>query len=159
MKLMNSQKKIIIAIILITAFVFGVSFSTLYAQTNILGGTAYTCTLPIPLLIPTLSSLGVFVGSLVYYLMFSRMERVDKKIIKDANILLDILPPEEKEIIKKIVENKGSITQSKLSSIYGKVKTFRILESLKRRRIIEKESYGKTNKIKLNEKYKEILCS
>lgn len=159
MKPMNSQKKVIITIILITAFIFGVSFSTLYAQTNILGGTAYTCTLPIPILIPTFSSLGVFVGSLVYYLMFSRMERGEKKIIQDANILLDILPFEEKEIIKKIIEGKGNVLQSKLSSIYGKVKTFRILENLKKRGIIEKESYGKTNRIKLNEKYKKILCS
>jgi len=142
---------------LITGFIFAVSFSTLYAQTNIIEGTACACTLPIPILIPTFSSLGIMIGSFVYYAMFPKLMESEKKLAEDAQVILDMLQLDERNIIKKIIENKGQITQSKLSSLFGKVKTFRVLESLKRRGIIIKESYGKTNKIRLNEKFNEIL--
>jgi hypothetical protein len=155
---MNVNKKIVISIMLITGFIFAVSFATLYTQTHISEGTACSCTLPIPVLIPTFSSLGVFIGSLVYYLMFARIKETEKRSTEDAVNLLDMLQSDEREIIRKIVENKGEISQSKLSGIFGKVKTFRVLEGLRKRGIIEKESYGKTNMIKLNGKFRGILC-
>jgi len=155
---MSITRNIMIVVMLITGFVFAVSFSTLYAQTHIVEGTACACTLPIPVLIPTLSSLGILVGSFVYYTMFPKLRESERKVAEDAQVLLDMLQSEERNVIKKIIENKGEIFQSKLSSLFGKVKTFRILEGLKRRGIVLKEGYGKTNKIKLNEKYKEILC-
>lgn len=144
---------------LITGFIFAVSFSTLYAQTHIVEGTACSCTLPIPVLIPTFSSLGILIGSFVYYAMFPKLMDSEKKLAEDAQVILDMLQIDEKNIIKKIIENKGEITQSKLSSLFGKVKTFRVVENLKKRGIITKESYGKTNKIKLNEKFNKILIS
>ena len=152
------KRNIMIVIMLITGFVFAVSFSTLYAQTHIIEGTACACTLPIPVLIPTFSSLGILIGSVVYYAMFPKLMETEKKLAEDSRVILDMLQLDEKNIIKKIIENKGQITQSKLSSLFGKVKTFRVLENLKRRGIIIKEKYGKTNKIKLNEKFKEVLC-
>jgi len=148
-----------IVIMLITGFIFAVSFSTLYAQTHIIEGTACSCTLPIPVLIPTFSSLGILIGSFVYYAMFPKLMDSEKKLAEDAQVILDMLQIDEKNIIKKIIENKGEITQSKLSSLFGKVKTFRVVENLKKRGIITKESYGKTNKIKLNEKFNKILIS
>ena len=154
---MNLKKNALIVIIIFTGFVFGVSFATLYAQTNIEKGTACMCTLPIPLLIPVFSSLGVFVGSIVYYFMFPRFEEVKEKSLEIEKILLDLLNSDERKIIEKIIQNKGKIIQSKLSSEFGKVKVFRIIESLKKRGIIEKEPYGKTNIIKLSEKFGNIL--
>jgi len=155
---MGINRNIMIVIMVIMGFIFAVSFSTLYAQTHLTEGTACACTLPIPVLIPTFSSLGILVGSLVYYFMFPKLRETEKKVAEDAQVLLDMLSTDERNVIKKITENKGELTQSKLSSVFGKVKTFRILETLKRRGIISKESYGKTNKIKLNEKFREVLC-
>jgi uncharacterized membrane protein len=140
---------------ILAGFIFAVSFSTLYAQTHIIEGTACSCTLPIPLLIPTFSSLGIFVGSIVYYLLFPKIEEGKGK--EDLSLFLDFLEPDEKSILQKIIENKGKITQSKLSSQFGKVKVFRILEKLKERGIIEKEAYGKTNTIKISEKFSKLL--
>jgi uncharacterized membrane protein len=140
---------------ILAGFIFAVSFSTLYAQTHIIEGTACSCTLPIPLLIPTFSSLGIFVGSIVYYLLFPKIEEDKGK--EDLNLFLDFLEPDEKSVLQKIIENKGKITQSKLSSQFGKVKVFRILESLRKRGIIEKEAYGKTNTIKISEKFSKLL--
>jgi uncharacterized membrane protein len=151
---MDLRKKLLAVIIVIAGFIFGVSFSTLYAQVHISEGTACSCTLPIPLLIPTFSSLGVFVGSLVYYMLSPKIE---KKEAKDVRLLLDMLEPDEKAIIKRIIESKGEISQSKLSSEFGKVKTFRVLEGLRLRGVVEKMPYGKTNKIRLSEKFVNIL--
>jgi hypothetical protein len=63
------KKKSLIVIILLSGFIFAVSFSTLYAQTHIIEGTACSCTLPIPVLIPTFASLGLLIGSILYYFM------------------------------------------------------------------------------------------
>lgn len=150
---MNLNKKLMLVVILITGFVFGVSLSTFYAESNIAKGTACSCTLPIPVLIPAFSSLGIFIGSIVYYLMVPKSGEKH-----DTNAFLEMLDPDEKDVIKRLVEHDGKITQSKLSSEIGKVKVFRIVENLKRRNIIEKEPYGKTNLIKLNEKFRKILC-
>jgi uncharacterized membrane protein len=89
--------------------------------------------------------------------MSPKIEENKEKKIQLIFSLVEMLNPEEKEIIKKLLENKGEILQSKLSRSFGKVKTFRVLENLRKRGIIEKEPYGKTNVIKLNEKFKNIL--
>jgi len=155
---MNIGRKTLIIIMIITGFIFAVSFATLYVQTHIVEGTACSCTLPIPVLIPTFSSLGVFVGSFVYYLMFSKLENTDRESTREARDLLELLQNDEKKIILNIVENGGEMLQSKLSRKFGKVKAFRTLEGLRKRGIISKEKHGRTNKIKLKPEYKNILC-
>lgn len=75
----------------------------------------------------------------------------------DTKAILDLLEPLEKEIIRRIVENRGEISQSKLSTEFGKVKVFRVIEALKNRGVVEKVPYGKTNKIKLNEKFVKLF--
>ena len=142
----------------LTGFIFLVSFGTLYVQTHISEGTSCSCTLPIPVLIPTFSSLGVFVGSLVYYLMFARIKKTEKRSSEGAKAMLDMLQGDEREVILKLIENNGEVSQSKLSEVFGKVKTFRVLEGLKKRGIVMKESYGKTNMVKLSDGFREILC-
>lgn len=141
--------------ILFGGFIFLVSVTTFYVQSQI-SHYGY-CPIPIPVLMPTLASLGLFVGSLVYYIMLGKVEESREKRTEAINFLLELLPTDEKEVLRKIIENKGKITQSKLSSSLGKVKAFRVLESLRKRGIILKEPYGKTNIIKLNEKYSKIL--
>ena len=154
---MNINRKIAITVMVLTRFIFAVSFGTLYVQTHISEGTACSCTLPIPVLIPTFSSLGVFVGSLVYYLMFARIKESEKKLSEDAKVMLDMLPNDEKEMILRLVGSNGEISQSRLSGIFGKVRTFRTVESLKKRGIVVKEKYGKTNMVKLESRFRNIL--
>jgi len=154
---MKVAKKILIVVMLLAGFVFGVSFSTLYAQTHIYEGTACTCTLPIPLLIPTFASLGVLVGSVVYYIMFPKSEdskEISKEVIEK---FLNFIPGDEGEVLKLLFENNGEISQSKISAKLGRVKAFRVIERLKARGLIEKMPYGKTNMIKLSEEIKKVL--
>jgi uncharacterized membrane protein len=153
---MEISRKIAISTVLIAGFIFFVSVTALYVQTQIT--EKGFCPIPIPILIPTFASLGVFIGSSVYYLMSAKIEESREKHAEVIDSMLDLLRTDEREILKRIIENKGEILQSKLSPLFGKVKTFRVIESLIRRGVIEKEQYGKTNRIKLNEKFKQVLC-
>lgn len=150
---MDLKKKLLILGILVSGFVFTVSFATLYAQTNILEGTACTCTLPIPILIPTFASFGFLVGLISFYLFLPLMARRRKK---DINLFLEILDPMEREVLRMLINNKGEISQAQISKKLGKVRAFRAIEKLRRRGILEKEKRKKTNLIKLSEKYLDL---
>jgi uncharacterized membrane protein len=89
--------------------------------------------------------------------MSPKIEESKEKQIQIIFSLVEMLNPEEKEVVKKLFENRGEILQSKLSKSFGKVKTFRVLENLRKRGVIEKEPYGKTNLIKLSERFRGIL--
>jgi len=151
---MNSMQKLVILGILISGFSFAVSFATLYAQTHILEGTACTCTLPIPILIPTFASLGIFIGLITYSLLSPFLQ---KRYSKSLDLLLDMLEPDEALVVKSLLNNNGEVSQAKLSKELGKVKAHRIIERLKQRGIVEKESYGKTKKIKLSAKFLRLI--
>jgi len=159
---------IAIPISIVAAFVFAVSFFTLYAQTHISEGTACRCTLPIPILIPTLSSIGVMVGSLVFYFMSGRAHEKAREIrvenvsaIKDSAFsMLKMLPSDEKKLLELMAGSGGKILQSRLPNDLGidKVKSFRLVQRLIIRGILEKNPYGKTNIIMLKENFRKILC-
>ncbi len=139
------KRSIILAFTIISLFIFLISVATMYAQTEIISGNACYCTFPIPLLIPTFASLGLFTGLLTYYLLFPKVKRDDKKILE---IVKNLLNEEERTVLEMVIKEK-EITQAKISRILGKVKAFRVIESLKRKGLITKEKIGKTSKIKL----------
>ncbi|OIN87916.1 MAG: hypothetical protein AUJ50_02240 [Candidatus Aenigmarchaeota archaeon CG1_02_38_14] len=89
--------------------------------------------------------------------MFARIKESEKKLSEDAKVMLDMLPNDEKEMILRLVGSNGEISQSRLSGIFGKVRTFRTVESLKKRGIVVKEKYGKTNMVKLESRFRNIL--
>jgi len=150
---MEIKRKLIIFGILVSTFVFSVSFATLYVQTHIIEGTACSCTLPIPLLIPMFSSFGILVGLISFYLLLPTIEKT-KEEVKNW---IELLDPLEKEVIEMIIENEGKVMQAKISRKIGKVKAFRILEKLKRKGIIEKIKERKTNLVKLSNKFEFLL--
>lgn len=133
--------------IIISAFVLVVSGSSLYIQLQIESGHMCGCVIPLYIFIPFLSSLGLFIGTLAYYLLRPTTERK----IKIDQIVPLFLDKDEAVIIKEILKER-EITQASLMKRAGmdKVKIFRIIERLKQRGIIEKKPYGKTNIIKLS---------
>ena len=79
---------------------------------------------------------------------------------KSSKILfLKILNYGENQVMKKLIENNGTILQSEISrmSNMGKVRTHRIITELKKKEIITLEKYGKTNRINLTEDAKNVL--
>ncbi|MEM4396865.1 MAG: hypothetical protein QXR30_04395 [Candidatus Woesearchaeota archaeon] len=114
---------------------------------------------PTYIFIPLFSFLGIGVGALVYYLMHNDLEKKEESLKYNVDVILKLLSPEERKIVKKILEKNGEIAQYELvySENLGKVKVHRILNKLESRGIIIKEHFGKVNKVKLVPEIYEVL--
>lgn len=76
-------------------------------------------------------------------------------------LFLKFLNYGENQVIKKLIDNNGTILQSEISRMpnMGKVRTHRIITELKKKEIITLEKYGKTNRINLTDEAKNILLN
>ncbi len=79
--------------------------------------------------------------------------------LNDNGSILKLLNFNEKKVVEKFIENKGSILQSEISKMESmtKLKTHRAVKELEKKGIVKVESSGKTNRIILAEDIKEIL--
>lgn len=75
------------------------------------------------------------------------------------SVFLKFLNYGENQVIKKLIENDGTVLQSDISRMpnMGKVRAHRIVSDLKKKEIITLEQYGKTNRLYLAEDVKNIL--
>lgn len=146
---MEHQKKVILIALMVVIFVLVVSLSSWYVQLIIESGTVCSCAIPLPILLPIIASVGLLIGTLIYSMYSPCIERkpVDRKSV------LMFLEGTEQKIMDTVLSNRGEISQAGIVKLTGlpKVKVFRSLEKLKMKGIIEKESMGKTNIIKLSE--------
>jgi len=108
-------------------------------------------------LIPVFIGGGAILGAVALYLFYEKTQPSQKEY--DASLALSLMERDEGKIVGRIVEEGGRITQSEISRIegIGKVKAHRILERLEKRGILAKEQYGKTNMVKLTEKYRKLF--
>ena len=146
---MNIERKIITGVLILSIFVFIVAFSSLYVQTQIETGNVCGCLIPLPLFIPFLAAVGMFIGTLIFHLFSPSMKK--EKINKEP--LMMLLDVNEREVVKKIIENKGKISQARLvnETNLSKVQVFRALEKMKSKNIVAKNPKGKTNIIEMND--------
>lgn len=154
-------KTTLLLFVVLTGFIFAVSLSVYYVQSVIHSGDACSCSIPIPLLIVVLSSLGLFTGSVTYYLMMDRIiEKYKKKrgLKKAVQPILGLLKKKERLVVQKLVESK-SLTQAQLSKKLdlNRVQVSRVLQKLEDKNFIKKTKKGKTNKIELSDEIKELF--
>ena len=73
--------------------------------------------------------------------------------------VLKLLSTGEQLVLDKLIEGNGSVMQAEISrdGRMTKLKAHRAIKSLEQKGIITKESYGKTNKLVLNEDTKNLL--
>jgi len=111
--------------------------------------------------IPVFIFAGIVIGALVFFFMSSRLDAKEKDLSKVTSVLVSFLNKDEKQVVQKILDNEGKILQAEVSRLegLGKVKSHRILQRLLDRGVVEKESFGKTNIIKLNKEIKETLLA
>jgi hypothetical protein len=152
------RKHLVLTTFLLASFVFCVSFATFYVQIEIERGNVCGCTIPIPMFIPMFSSLGILVGSGVYYFLFPKLEKRKASVEVFWKHFLSLLDEDERYVVEKLLNNGGEVLQSIISRELGKVKTFRIVERLEKKGLIEKERYGKTYIIKLGKGLKEFIA-
>ena len=152
---MDHSKKIIVASLFIVIFVLVVTFSSWYVWNEIYFGDVCSCAVPLPILLPVVASIGLLTGTVTYYLFSPRFE----KTLTNKEAVFKMLNSTEAKILKFIVDNNFEVSQAKIVQETGisKVNVFRCLEKLKRREIINKESVGKTNMVKLSDDIKAIF--
>ncbi len=109
--------------------------------------------------IPLLVSLAVAVGAGIYYLMIGKVERKEKSLKKNTDILLRFLNPDEKKLVNALIENNGKVLQAEITRLPGmsKLKSHRVIQRLIDRGVIEKETLGKTNVVRFTKEIKEGL--
>jgi len=150
MKLKSNQVSLLI-ILIITGFVFILAFSVLYIQNILSKEVACKCTIPIPLIMLLLVSLGIFVGSFISYYLNQQFFEEKKGYKQNVLSTLRFLDTDERKIVSYIINLKGSVLQSKIadSTKMSKVKVSRVLKKLEEKNIIVKEKNKKINKIML----------
>lgn len=115
--------------------------------------------LPFYYIIPVFAFFGLAIGALIYYIMNEDIEKKQKTIEYNTEVILKLVNPEERRVIKKIVENEGKIQQVEITYMegYTKVKAHRIIESLVQKGIITKEALGKMRMIRMNDEFYNFL--
>ncbi len=148
---MEVGRRILQTMLVLSIFTFIVAVTSLYVQMQMQNLGA--CTIPLPLFIPFIACLGLFIGTLIY----SLMAPVKVKGI-DVDAICKLLEADEAKVIKAILTHED-ITQAKISKItkLNKVRVFRILERLERRGVIKKVKRGKTNRILLSEEIRKAM--
>lgn len=142
---METKKEIMLGTLILSVFLFILSFSSLYVQTQISRGNACGCLIPLPLFIPFLGSLGLFIGVSIYSLLFPHEK--GSKISKDS--LLKLFKKDERKVIGILLSNSGEYLQSEIvnETDLSKVKVHRVLKRLESKGIIRKESLGNSNRV------------
>lgn len=108
-------------------------------------------------MIPVMIGGGAILGAVAYYLFYERTAPVKKEA--DAALSVSLMERDESKILGKLVAEGGRVTQSEVSRIegMGKVKAHRILAKLEKRGIVASEKYGKTNMVKISDKYRKLF--
>ena len=166
---MKKNLKLIIALIIVVLFFYIIfAISNLYVNANSSVCTTlqegYSCPHQEQLNIlstatPIIASLALLAGALVFYLMSEKVEKKEKDLKKNTEVLLKFLSPDEKKLINLLIENNGKILQAELTRLpeMSKVKSHRTVLRLMDKGVIEKETLGKTNIIKFTKEIKEGL--
>jgi predicted PurR-regulated permease PerM len=185
MEIKKSKLLLPISLMAVLAIILIVTYSIFQNFTNHSPEGEGLCPRMVPnyLLWLSLILMVVIIVPISYYVISKRLEEkmeknlsaitkmVDHKVksdVKKENLqtnnngsILKLLNSNEKKVVEKLIENRGTILQSQISRMEGmsKLKAHRTVKELKKRGIINIESYGKTNRIELNEDFKQILVS
>jgi uncharacterized membrane protein len=177
-----NEKKLMLVITIISIIVFFIII--IYGLTSAPHGTQSgkgDGKPPIPTYILSIASIFIIMAIIpLFYILIHRgleknFQETMKVILQSINentnteaqpgvvncsaIILNFLNFQEKQVVKKLIEEKGNVLQSDISRIgnMGKVKTHRAVKDLERKGIIKIEKYGNTNRLYLTEDIKKIL--
>ena len=155
----KNLKNTILIISIIAAFTFLVSIA--YFHTQKIVKDPFTCEYRniLPILVLITSSLGVFVGSFVYYKISRNYLKEKKEYKKEAEITLSFLGKHEKSIVQILIRHKGEIKQAQLEKLtkINKVSVHRKLKKLLEKNVITKEQSIQGNTIRLTEPFRKIF--
>ena len=102
---------------------------------------------------------GMFVGSLTYYLLGEKHKKDMVRLHQSAEATYVFLEPDERKVVRTVIEAGGSILQSELGKQAGmsRVKVSRTLKDLEQRGVVRRRESGMTNDVELAKDLKEVL--
>jgi len=161
----SNRKAIAGAIVLICAIAFIFYLPTILAETSpqqcvVNGVCQHEQRLSqVYQLVPGFVLIGIVIGALVFFFMTSRLEKKEKSLKNNTEVLLRFLNQDERKLVNALVENNGKVLQAEITRLpeMSKVKSHRIVQRLIDRGVIEKESLGKTNIVRFTKEIKEGL--
>ncbi len=153
----DDSRKFLWVVVLFSLFFGVLNFLSLYVERNY----AATCSsaLPLSLIINLLISIALLSGTLVTLFFVNRSRRRKNLVHKDVLLTLNFLEGDERNIVKFLVDNKGTVTQSSIVKSLGldKVKVARVLAKLESKGVVVREKFGNTNKVILVDGLKELF--
>lgn len=98
---------------------------------------------PIPLLVYMIAIISVVLGATIILIFQYKLEKIHLKSV------LKILPTDEAEVIKLLIENNNRLEQNHIVALtgYNKVRISRIITKFEQKKLIEKRNLGNTNLI------------
>ncbi len=151
------HKKIILAMLILSIFVFIVALSSLYVQEHVYEGDICACAIPVYLFIPFIGVLGLFIGTTTYYLLSPRFRNETQQ----KKLLLSLLRDDEARVMKILLESGGESTQARIAkqARLDKLRVFRAVQRLEKRGVVSREKEGKVVVVKLAENYRKLFFS
>jgi len=124
---------------LVLVFLLGIVFAVVNGIYTSSEGT------PLPLIAYAMSFISIIIGAVLVWLFRGKIEK------GQTDKMLNLLPAEERKIVKLLLDNNGSLEQNKLVALsgYDKVKVSRIISALEQRGALKKTNLGNTNLVVL----------
>lgn len=100
----------------------------------------------LPLIVYMISAISLVLGGVIILLFQFKISKVQLKS------LLNLLPKDESEIIRVLIDNNNRLEQNHIVALtgYNKVRVSRILTKYQQKGIVEKRNVGNTNLVILN---------
>ena len=97
----------------------------------------------LPLIVYVISAISLILGAIIILLFQFKINKIQLKSI------LNLLPKEESEIVRVLIDNNNSLEQNHIVALtgYNKVRVSRVLTKYEQKGIIEKRNIGNTNLI------------
>lgn len=129
-----------------------------YYAHGLVSAPVCNCSIPLTWIVAMMTTSGVVVGIAVYIYMKNSI-MPETASAEDVQETTRFLPKDQRKIVEAVIENQGEVSQSHLPEETGlsKVKVSRKLKDLERQKIIRREENGMTNKVKLEEKFEDLL--
>jgi len=159
MKMDERVKRTLQVVLTIAAFMGFVAYALFYVWTVPGGGTMCPCTVPVSMILVAVALSGVFVGSLIYYIVSKSFFEVKEEMEHGAEKILEFLDVNTRKVVKNLVENEGKMLQSDITkqTDLSRVKVSRILKDLDSKGVVKKTDSGVSNRVTLDKEMYRLL--
>ncbi|MGV8085197.1 MAG: helix-turn-helix transcriptional regulator [Candidatus Bilamarchaeum sp.] len=153
------SKNMFLALVLVSCFIFLITVLVLvfaiYPQGNVPSILQPVMDYHIQLMV-LMAILGVSTGFVVYRVMGAKIEKQQKVIANNMEIIQRFLGEDEREIIHLLHQKQGITTQSEIANLPGmtRLKAHRVVKKLEERKIIHIEKHGKINMVRVVDELK-----